>query len=124
MNPRLSKEFRALRLPWLVGLAAGLAMLDHRAQDYAVAVAFGCAALLAAMSMGNEFQQRTFALLLSQPCPRRDLWREKLLVLGALAGTVASALFLSWGIAGPERYFHGTALPLVLSNGVTSPKTW
>ena len=115
MNPRLAKEFRALRLPWLVGLAAGLAMLDHRAQDYALAVAFGCAALLAAMSMGNEFQQRTFALLLSQPCPRRDLWREKLLVLGALAGTVASALFLSWRIAGPERYFHGTALPLVLS---------
>jgi hypothetical protein len=102
MNPRLAKEFRALRLPWLVGLAAGLAMLDHRAQDYAMVAAVGCAALLAAMSMGNEFQQRTLALLLSQPCARRDLWREKLLVLGMLAGTLGLTLFSSLGIAGRE----------------------
>jgi ABC-type multidrug transport system permease subunit len=104
MNPRLTKEYRALRLPWLVGLAAGLAALDSRVQNYAIVAAFGCAALLAAMSIGNEFQQRTFALLLSQPCARRDLWREKLLILGMSAGTLGWVLFLSWGIAVPVGY--------------------
>jgi len=104
MNPRLTKEYRALRLPWLVGLAAGLAVLCSRTQEYAIVAAFGCAALLAAMSIGNEFQQRTFALLLSQPCPRRDLWREKLLVLGTLAGTLGLVLFLDWRIAVPVGY--------------------
>ena len=98
VHPRLIKEFRPLRLPWLVGLAAGLAMLDYRAQEFALAAGFCCAALLAAMSMGNEFQGRTFALLLSQPCARRDLWREKLLLLGTLAGTVGLMLLLNWGI--------------------------
>jgi hypothetical protein len=99
VHPRLSKEFRPLRLPWLVGLAAGLAMLDYRAQEFALVAGVGCAALLAAMSMGNEFQQRTFALLLSQPCARRDLWREKLLLLATLAGTLELMLLLNWGIS-------------------------
>jgi hypothetical protein len=112
MNPRLTKEYRALRLPWLVGLAAGLAMLDHRLQDYAIMVAVLCVALLAAMSMGNEFQQRTFALLLSQPSTRRDLWREKLLILAALAGTAGLMLLLSWGIAGSE---HSEAHDMVMT---------
>ena len=98
--PRLIKEFRALLLPWLVGLAAGLvAMLYPRTQTFALVAGVGCAALLAAMSMGEEFQQRTLALLLSQPRPRRDLWREKLLVLGTLAGTLGLVLFVSWGIS-------------------------
>ncbi len=104
MRQRLTKEYRALRLPWLVGLAAGLAMLDHRAQDYAIVAAVGCVALLAAMSIGNEFQHRTIALLLSQPCPRRTLWREKLLVLAMLVGTLGLVLFVNWGIAVPMGY--------------------
>ncbi|MGO8676396.1 MAG: hypothetical protein ACLQVX_11075 [Limisphaerales bacterium] len=112
MNARLTKEYRALRLPWLVGLAAGPAMLDHRTQDYAIVAAVGCVALLAAMSMGNEFQQRTFALLLSQPRARGALWREKLLILAALAGTAISMMFLSWRLAGSS---HSDALDMVMT---------
>ena len=100
MNLRLIKEFRAVWLPWAAGLVACLVMLDHRAQQFAAVAGVACAALLAAMSMGNEFHQGTFALLLSQPCPRRDLWREKLLVLAALAGTLGLLMF--WVIAGSE----------------------
>jgi hypothetical protein len=112
MNPRLTKEYRALRLPWLVGLAASLAMLHHRTQDYAIVAWVGCVALLAAMSIGNEFQQHTFSLLLSQPRARRDLWREKLLILAALAGTAGLMLFVSWGIAGSE---HSDAHDMVMT---------
>jgi len=35
------------------------------------------------VSFGNEFQRRTFSMLLSQPIPRAVIWREKMLVLGA-----------------------------------------
>ena len=43
---------------------------------------------MAGSSFGNEFQYRTFSLLLSQPIARSVVWREKMLVLGA--GILAS----------------------------------
>src|SRR5205807_2009810 len=45
--------------------------------------------LLAAMSLGTEYQQRTLPLLLAQPCKRSRLWNEKLLVLFLTVASVA-----------------------------------
>ncbi len=108
MNPRLAKEFRALRLPWAAGMAAALAGMvasratgDPNACVYGLNVSEACVALLAAMSFGVEFRHRTLSLLLSQPCPRREVWREKLGVLGVLAGTVGLAQATAWVMAGP-----------------------
>lgn len=103
MNPRLAKEFRALRLPWLLGVLAGLlAGYPSVGWEWLALVALACVTLLGAMSLGNEFQQRTFPLLLSQPLDRRRIWSEKLLVLGALTGTVGLALGLALWL-GPRR---------------------
>jgi hypothetical protein len=99
MNTRVAKEFKALRLPWLVGLAGGfvapVSALGHGTgpggdllrflQGAGTAATMAALALLAAMTFGNEFQFRTLPLLLSQPVPRQRLWREKHF---ALAGTV------------------------------------
>src|ERR1041385_8265549 len=94
MSPRLTKEFRSLLLPWstvaLVGIVPACLQALLRATwndageflDFcATFIFFGGTALLAAMSFGTEFQQRTAPLLLSQPVERARLWREKLLVL-------------------------------------------
>ncbi|HEY6166524.1 MAG TPA: ABC transporter permease, partial [Verrucomicrobiae bacterium] len=52
-------------------------------------------ALVAAMSFGTEFQQRTLPLLLSQPFERARLWRDKLLVLTAATVSVGVIYWLS-----------------------------
>jgi len=100
MNPSLIKEVRALWLPWLAGLALSLVALYGRQGELAVAATFGCAALLAAMSLGNEFHYRTLGLLLSQPRSRWSLWRQKLLVLAVLTGSLGLLLLASWRATG------------------------
>ncbi len=106
MTFRVAKEFRALRLPWAAGMVAAIAATvagratgDPGALNYCLMVSAGCVVVLAAMSIGAEFRHRTFSLLLSQPCPRREIWRDKLRVVGALAGTVFLAELVC-GVAG------------------------
>ncbi len=111
MNPRLAKEFRALRLPWVAGMAAGLAAYFEKAQPWGVGVAFASVAAMTAMSLGSEYQQGTFALLLSQPLDRLRIWREKLLVSSVLAGTVALALLLGLKLA-PGDALKGATVAL------------
>ncbi|MBE0544043.1 MAG: hypothetical protein IH623_22095 [Verrucomicrobia bacterium] len=100
MNPRLAKEIRPLMLPWLVAALAGgmmpvLRVMDRTTLPWASPfmaasfVFFGCVLLLAAMTFGVEFQQRTFQMLLSQPCERSRVWKEKVAVLGFALGFLA-----------------------------------
>ena len=83
---RLWKETRALLPMWaaiagLMGLSLLIERFDALAFSWSV-YAFGCV-LLGSFVVGQEFQHRTMGLLLSQPVPRRRIWGEKLLVLGA-----------------------------------------
>ncbi len=100
MNPRLAKEIRPLMLPWLVAALAGgmmpvLRVMDRTTLPWASPfmaasfVFFGCVLLLAAMTFGVEFQQRTFQMLLSQPCERSRVWKVKAAVLGFALGLLA-----------------------------------
>src|SRR6266567_268600 len=107
MNPRFAKEFRALFLPWSVAaVAATLLPLLVLANEGAIhwfhdlwSFLLGCVVfvlcasipLLAAMSFGTEYQQRTLPLLLAQPCERSRLWNEKML---ALLVAIATPLLL------------------------------
>jgi hypothetical protein len=50
--------------------------------------------LLATLPFGNEFQNRTFSLLLSQPISRMQIWREKL-TISAIAVLTAALVFFS-----------------------------
>ncbi len=57
--------------------------------------------LLATLSLGNEFQHRTFAGLLSQPEDRMKIWAEKWIVMAAAVGSAA----LVYGF-GPQRFLR------------------
>src|SRR3974390_1273779 len=113
MTPRLTKEFRALLMPWsLAVLAALLGPLCRLFQrtDSMHGVAGGVATfanfalcaglgLLAAFSFGAEFQQRTLPLLLAQPVERFRLWREKLVAVVVALATVGLLHAFGWGAA-------------------------
>ncbi len=95
---RLWKEGIAL-LPFWVAMAGMMAvplLLTCRTPlAFAhAAYVFGCA-LLGSVIIGQEFQQRTMGLLLSQPVSRRRIWWEKMTVLGvALVGLLLWLLIL------------------------------
>ena len=110
MNPRITKEFRALLLPWgIVAFGAGLLPLEALAHGPSLPqqlLRMGCAfatfvicaglALLTALPFGAEFQQRTLPLLLAQPLNRSRLWNEKLLALLLSLFTAGLVAGLSW----------------------------
>ena len=82
VSGRLGKEFRPLLLPGAVAILGSIIPpMDDVSAILATLACFGGFALLAAMTFGLEFQQRTFALLLGQPTPRSQIWGDKLLVV-------------------------------------------
>lgn len=102
MNPRIIKEVRLLFGPWcLIVVAALLPLLSkglhHFNELSSIACTigfFGGIPFMAALSLGGEFQQRTFALLLGQPVQRHRIWMEKQAVLlVALASTILIFLY-------------------------------
>jgi hypothetical protein len=79
---RILKEARPLFLPWCaVALAGALPLVypfDVRA--LIILIGFLVVPLMATLSLGDEFQHRTFSLLLSQPVGRMKIWGEKMSV--------------------------------------------
>ncbi|HTL57945.1 MAG TPA: hypothetical protein VL361_19810 [Candidatus Limnocylindrales bacterium] len=91
---KLVKEFRPLLLPAIVAVVGSITPpVDDVSAIVGTLACFGGFALLAAMTFGLEFQQRTLPLLLSQPIPRSHIWGDKLLVV-FLAGILL--LLLNW----------------------------
>src|SRR6266404_2824933 len=100
MKRRIKKEFRPLLLPFCIALASASCVAFFKYVERAVAneesigvfvaissfALFTSLILMAALSFGTEYQQRTLPLLLSQPVERSRLWKEKMLVeFGAIA---------------------------------------
>ncbi|HVM50767.1 MAG TPA: hypothetical protein VMU04_22255 [Candidatus Acidoferrum sp.] len=97
MSANLIKETRELLLVVLGTLALIIVPFLLNGADAApfATVAFVLGAfVLGGCCFGNEFQHRTFPLLLSQPISRSVLWREKMLALGAGIVTCLAALGL------------------------------
>ncbi len=111
---RLKKEARALAWPWCAIVICGAlpVMLRHAFAEAvnAVMISLGIP-LLATLPLGNEFEQRTISLWLTQPLGRRQLWAEK---TGVLCAAVLSAALAS-GIGA----FHSS-----WSQGDFSPAFW
>lgn len=95
---RLHKEARALFWPWFAVMTCGAlpALVSTSSTRKLNLLAFFVGVpLLAALSLGNEFHQRTITLWLTQPASRLRLWSEKMAVVAVavlsaalLAGTV------------------------------------
>src|SRR2546423_948023 len=98
MERRLLKEFRSLLFSFLIAVGAALPMAARMGFDKTwldavepvalrflleIAPSLFCLGLVlaAAMSYGEEFQNRTLPLLLSQPLSRFTIWCEKIAVL-------------------------------------------
>lgn len=89
-HPRLAKELRPLLLPWVVAVVAGglpgfKPLVDWMGFENLLGLAaygfLGGLALLAVVSFGTEFHERTLPLLLTQPRSRSSLWNQKLLTV-------------------------------------------
>jgi ABC-type transport system involved in multi-copper enzyme maturation permease subunit len=123
MNARLKKEFRALMLPWTVGTGASLLIgfftlckegffssLHSDAWPFLIQCATFVACLsipiLAAMSFGTEYQQRTLSLLLAQPRERSRQWTEKFLAL--TVATLILALICPVSVLSAVVFAFGT----------------
>jgi ABC-type transport system involved in multi-copper enzyme maturation permease subunit len=119
--PRLiRKEVEQLRPAWMLGLfGAQCGLLYRQANDLDTVLVIPVLmyALLAALSFGIEFQQRTMPSLLCAPIDRARLWRVK---MGVLAGAMLSqvlVLAVSAAIAQGTEFsgFGGPASPLILT---------
>ncbi len=101
---RILKEARALFWPWCAVMIAGALPLVLPQPRYIVlgsnvtgiSSVFCCLgiALLATLSLGNEFQHRTLSLLLSQPVSRMEIWGEKMSV--TFVAVLSAALVLCY----------------------------
>ena len=99
---RILKEARPLFWPWCAVVCAGALPLLHAPYPLREISGLGFLLgipLLAALPFGNEFQNRTFSLLLSQPISRMEIWREKLSVTALAVLTAALVSFLSWRVS-------------------------
>jgi hypothetical protein len=84
------KEARPLFWPWCAVMCAGAVPLLHPPYPLAEISGLGFLLgmpLLAALPFGNEFQNRTFPLLLSQPISRMEIWRQKLSITAIVVFT-------------------------------------
>src|SRR6266853_750739 len=111
MKRRIIKEFRPLALPFCFALVAAsfVAFFKHvermviseASVGFFVGLSslalFTTVVLIAALSFCIEYQQRTMALVLSQPVERFRLWKEKMLVAMSAIGVIAMFLLLVHG---------------------------
>src|SRR5260370_6382910 len=95
MSPRITrlvKEARELFRPWfgvVILCALPLFHVSHTLSETSVAFCYLGIPMLATLSLGYEFQHRTFSLILSQPVSRMKIWSEKMSVaLVAVLSTV------------------------------------
>src|SRR3954462_16028772 len=102
---RMIKEGRALFLPWCFVMSAAVLpwLLSGSRFNFNGPLALPGLlglwmglAVLATVSLGNEFQNRTFSLLLSQPVDRMEIWREKWVVMMMAVLSAAAVYSVAW----------------------------
>ncbi|MCC7374161.1 MAG: hypothetical protein IT581_05875 [Verrucomicrobiales bacterium] len=94
----LRKEADPMRAPTLTALfvvQAPLLASGGEGFPFSLILFVLCAALLAAIPFGLEFQHGTMGGLLAQPIDRGQTWRRKMGILGAALASLALVLILS-----------------------------
>src|ERR1043166_4655733 len=111
MNPQITKEIRVLLPPLAILVLASL--LPYRSWEKSwftvlPVIFIICSAVMAGLSFGHEFQQRTISLLLAQPIPRKRIWLLKTGLLGLFLGLAALAVVLAFRRFDPELLTRST----------------
>jgi len=103
MSVLVKKEIRLLFPGWVAAIILAITpvWLFSRVLGREEAPLFDLAYLVGTMllglsSFGQEFDFRTFSLLLAQPISRRRIWSIKLIILSAAYVSVLLAFFVSW----------------------------
>jgi len=124
------KEVEQLKPAWLLGLfAAQSGFLFSGGPDispFLVIVPPLLHALLASLSLGMEFQQRTMPALLCSPIDRLRVWRIKMSVLGAALASIVLVLALCMAtnnVVGQPHYwiYLGISAGLAFAAWATVP---
>ncbi len=94
-TPRLLEETHPLLGPWCAVALAGVVPLVYPLDwtPLLYLIGFFVVPVMATLSLGNEFQHRTFSLVLSQPVGRMEIWGEKLSV--TIVAIVSAVLLFS-----------------------------
>jgi hypothetical protein len=110
---RILKDARPLMLPWCAVALAGAVPLFYPLgwTPLIYLIGFFVVPLLATLSLGDEFQHRTLALLLSQPVGRMKIWGEKLGV--TVVAVVSAVLVFSFALRATS--FHPGRLELAFA---------
>jgi ABC-type transport system involved in multi-copper enzyme maturation permease subunit len=97
------KEVRALFWPWCAVTLLGAVNLfpfggqfNYFNRLFSFVGFFIGMPLLAVWSFGNEFQYKTISLLLTEPVDRKQIWREKLVVMLAVVFSACLVYYASW----------------------------
>jgi TonB family protein len=101
---RLTKEARAVLLPWLVVMSLGATQSligdvfigPIRITGITLLGAFIGIPLLATLPFSIEFQHHTLSTLLSQPVDRSKIWADKVLVAIVFALSAAAMYYVNW----------------------------
>ncbi len=136
MSPRIRKEFLLLFPYGVAALAIILGIEPYRflAQQgesgslaFVICLQFMVFALMGALTFGFEFGEKTIERLLSNPIPRRNIWREKISVLlgiGLLC-IIADHIYFLWLASfssGLLRRYDEFAVGMgILAIGLTTP---
>lgn len=124
---RLKKEARALFWPWCAVVMAGLLpviLANSYTKKMNLLSFFVGVPLLAALSLGNEFQHRTFTLWLTQPFSRMQLWGEKMQVLFTAvlsAALLSGTVLFSWTWPDLLPTYQVAAIICVMATTASAP---
>jgi ABC-type transport system involved in multi-copper enzyme maturation permease subunit len=126
---RIRKEARLLLWPWCAVVAGALVSLilpEGHAEHLSALTFFVGLPLLATLSLGSEFQQRTLSLWLAQPASRSALLAEKMIVgvPAVLSAALVSGLVLfsfPWWPAHDRPYYALAAAAYVVVATASAP---
>lgn len=114
MNPRIVKDIRLIGFPVGLGIAA-MAFVSGTNQFWCLLAWVIACAILVAAGFAGELVPNGFAFSMSMPGPRRQLWKEKMFVLGGGLLVLTLALLLADLRLDPVQNVRSTAAWFLLT---------
>lgn len=108
MNPRIAKDIRLIAIPVAIGIA-GMLLVSGLNQFWCLLAWVIACTFLVAAGFAGELVPNGLAFSLTMPVPRRQLWKEKMFVMGGGLVALTLALLLVDLRLGPVQNIRSTA---------------